>query len=295
MPAPLAATPSRDRGEGTVPVAVSLGALSTKKAKSLDLHVPSLRRRPPGVCGQVMWLGAAPTRLTRARGSDCCGDLLTPALPQDCQPPGTAGTPRAACVWSTSRIRFTPSEGLWGCWPPWSTASSWPEGPGSRPGPGRRRYGCRGSRDGHRPQALPVCSRAPPHSSHKSPCWAGGWGFSTRLSPWLGLPSTPLAGAPLPAVGSDMVLRPVLLRLREPDGGQLLPSSVCPEVAALTWRSLCPGWHPLLPSRQPRQLLQDHVPCLLSDSAPADLTVAPHRVTQGFAKGPRAWVGTTTV
>lgn len=49
MPAPLAATPSLGPGEGTVPVAVSLGALSTKKAKSLDLHVASLRRRPPGM------------------------------------------------------------------------------------------------------------------------------------------------------------------------------------------------------------------------------------------------------
>ncbi|XP_023601308.1 regulator of telomere elongation helicase 1 isoform X3 [Myotis lucifugus] len=49
MPAPLAATPSPGPGEGTVPVAVSLGALSTKKAKSLDLHVASLRRRPPGL------------------------------------------------------------------------------------------------------------------------------------------------------------------------------------------------------------------------------------------------------
>ncbi|XP_059560982.1 regulator of telomere elongation helicase 1 isoform X2 [Myotis daubentonii] len=49
MPAPLAATPSPGPGEGTVRVAVSLGALSTKKAKSLDLHVASLRRRPPGL------------------------------------------------------------------------------------------------------------------------------------------------------------------------------------------------------------------------------------------------------
>ncbi|XP_070275670.1 regulator of telomere elongation helicase 1 isoform X2 [Myotis yumanensis] len=49
MPAPLAATPSPGPGEGTVPVAVSLGALSTKKAKSLDLHVASLRQRPPGL------------------------------------------------------------------------------------------------------------------------------------------------------------------------------------------------------------------------------------------------------
>ncbi|XP_015423190.1 PREDICTED: regulator of telomere elongation helicase 1 isoform X6 [Myotis davidii] len=49
MPAPLAATPSLGPGEGTVPVAVSLGALSTKKAKSLDLHIASLRRRPPGM------------------------------------------------------------------------------------------------------------------------------------------------------------------------------------------------------------------------------------------------------
>lgn len=49
MPAPLAAPQSPGRREGTVPVAVSLGALSTKKAKSLDLHVPSLRWRLPGL------------------------------------------------------------------------------------------------------------------------------------------------------------------------------------------------------------------------------------------------------
>ncbi|XP_045433235.1 regulator of telomere elongation helicase 1 isoform X1 [Pipistrellus kuhlii] len=49
MPAPLAAPPSPARGEGAVPVAVSLRALSTKKAKSLDLHVPSLRQGPPGL------------------------------------------------------------------------------------------------------------------------------------------------------------------------------------------------------------------------------------------------------
>lgn len=67
MPAPPTAIPSPGRGEGMVPVAVSLGALSTKKAKSLDLHVPSLRQRPPGACGQVTGLRAAPTRLAAGK------------------------------------------------------------------------------------------------------------------------------------------------------------------------------------------------------------------------------------
>ncbi|XP_034495717.1 regulator of telomere elongation helicase 1 isoform X6 [Ailuropoda melanoleuca] len=48
VPAPLVAAPSVGEGEGTVTVAVSLGPLSTRKAKSLDVHVPSLRRRPAG-------------------------------------------------------------------------------------------------------------------------------------------------------------------------------------------------------------------------------------------------------
>uniref|UniRef100_A0A452VAL4 Regulator of telomere elongation helicase 1 n=1 Tax=Ursus maritimus TaxID=29073 RepID=A0A452VAL4_URSMA len=50
VPAPLVAAPSLGEGEGTVTVAVSLGPLSTRKAKSLDVHVPSLRRRPAGAC-----------------------------------------------------------------------------------------------------------------------------------------------------------------------------------------------------------------------------------------------------
>uniref|UniRef100_A0ABI7WUV4 Regulator of telomere elongation helicase 1 n=1 Tax=Felis catus TaxID=9685 RepID=A0ABI7WUV4_FELCA len=48
VPAPLLAAPSLGEGEGAVMVAVSPGPLSTRKAKSLDVHVPSLRRRPAG-------------------------------------------------------------------------------------------------------------------------------------------------------------------------------------------------------------------------------------------------------
>nr|XP_035941089.1 regulator of telomere elongation helicase 1 isoform X6 [Halichoerus grypus] len=48
VPAPLVAAPSLAEGEGAVMVAVSPGPLSTRKAKSLDVHVPSLRRRPAG-------------------------------------------------------------------------------------------------------------------------------------------------------------------------------------------------------------------------------------------------------
>ncbi|XP_059263414.1 regulator of telomere elongation helicase 1 isoform X1 [Mustela nigripes] len=48
VPAPLLAAPSLDEGQGAVSVAMSPGPLSTRKAKSPDVHVPSLRRRPPG-------------------------------------------------------------------------------------------------------------------------------------------------------------------------------------------------------------------------------------------------------
>ncbi|XP_047708844.1 regulator of telomere elongation helicase 1 isoform X7 [Prionailurus viverrinus] len=48
VPAPLLAAPSLGEGEGAVMVAVSPGPLSTRKAKSLDVHVPSLRWRPAG-------------------------------------------------------------------------------------------------------------------------------------------------------------------------------------------------------------------------------------------------------
>ncbi|XP_054433526.1 regulator of telomere elongation helicase 1 [Pteronotus mesoamericanus] len=49
MPAPLAAAPSPGEGEGAVLGALSLGPLSPKKARSLDVHVPSLRRGPAGL------------------------------------------------------------------------------------------------------------------------------------------------------------------------------------------------------------------------------------------------------
>ncbi|XP_045836162.1 regulator of telomere elongation helicase 1 isoform X4 [Meles meles] len=48
VPAALLAAPRLDEGQGAVTVAVSPGPLSTRKAKSLDVHVPSLRRRPTG-------------------------------------------------------------------------------------------------------------------------------------------------------------------------------------------------------------------------------------------------------
>ncbi|KAK2492595.1 hypothetical protein MC885_008183 [Smutsia gigantea] len=48
VPAPLAAAPSLGRGEGAVTVAVSPSPLSARKAKSLDVHIPSLRRGPTG-------------------------------------------------------------------------------------------------------------------------------------------------------------------------------------------------------------------------------------------------------
>ncbi|CAD7669125.1 unnamed protein product [Nyctereutes procyonoides] len=48
VPAPLLAAPSLGEGAGAAVVAASPGPLSTRKAKSLDVHVPSLRRTPPG-------------------------------------------------------------------------------------------------------------------------------------------------------------------------------------------------------------------------------------------------------
>uniref|UniRef100_A0A8C4N9M9 Regulator of telomere elongation helicase 1 n=1 Tax=Equus asinus asinus TaxID=83772 RepID=A0A8C4N9M9_EQUAS len=48
VPVPLAAAPSLSEGEGAVTVAVSPRPLSTRKAKTLDVHVPSLRQRPTG-------------------------------------------------------------------------------------------------------------------------------------------------------------------------------------------------------------------------------------------------------
>ncbi|XP_067564848.1 regulator of telomere elongation helicase 1 isoform X12 [Pseudorca crassidens] len=49
MLAPRAAAPSLGEGEGTASVAVSPGPLRTRKATSLDVHVPSLRRRHTGL------------------------------------------------------------------------------------------------------------------------------------------------------------------------------------------------------------------------------------------------------
>nr|XP_036862436.1 regulator of telomere elongation helicase 1 isoform X8 [Manis javanica] len=48
VPAPLAAAPSLGRGGGAVTVAVLPSPLSTRKAKCLDVHIPSLRRGPTG-------------------------------------------------------------------------------------------------------------------------------------------------------------------------------------------------------------------------------------------------------
>uniref|UniRef100_A0A673UVZ9 Regulator of telomere elongation helicase 1 n=1 Tax=Suricata suricatta TaxID=37032 RepID=A0A673UVZ9_SURSU len=48
VPAPLLAAPGLGEGEGAVTVAVLPGPLSTRKAKSLDVHVPSLRQKPAG-------------------------------------------------------------------------------------------------------------------------------------------------------------------------------------------------------------------------------------------------------
>ncbi|XP_058418254.1 regulator of telomere elongation helicase 1 isoform X2 [Diceros bicornis minor] len=48
VPAPLAAAPSLIEGEGASTVIMSPSPLSTRKARSLDVHVPSLRQRPTG-------------------------------------------------------------------------------------------------------------------------------------------------------------------------------------------------------------------------------------------------------
>ncbi|XP_066240520.1 regulator of telomere elongation helicase 1 isoform X1 [Saccopteryx leptura] len=49
LPAPLPAAPRPDEGKAAGTVAGSLQPLSSKKARSLDVHVPSLRRRPTGL------------------------------------------------------------------------------------------------------------------------------------------------------------------------------------------------------------------------------------------------------
>lgn len=63
VPAPLAAAPSLGQGEAA---AASPGPLSIRKAKSLDVHVPSLRRTPTGACGQLTRPGRG--RLEKAGG-----------------------------------------------------------------------------------------------------------------------------------------------------------------------------------------------------------------------------------
>lgn len=52
MPVPLAATPSQGLGEAAATLAMLPSPLSTRKAKSLDVHVPSLRQGPTGTCGR---------------------------------------------------------------------------------------------------------------------------------------------------------------------------------------------------------------------------------------------------
>lgn len=50
LPVPQAVTSSVSEGEAAVKEAtLSSHSLSTRKAMSLDVHVPSLRRRPVGV------------------------------------------------------------------------------------------------------------------------------------------------------------------------------------------------------------------------------------------------------
>lgn len=56
VPAPLAAAASLGQGEAAV-TAMLPGPLSTRKAKSLDVHVPSLRRTPTGACSWLTQLG----------------------------------------------------------------------------------------------------------------------------------------------------------------------------------------------------------------------------------------------
>lgn len=147
VPAPLAAAPSLGRGGGAVTVAVLPSPLSTRKAKCLDVHIPSLRRGPTGVCGR--WHAgpdahcpAEPEWRLGGPGSPHLAprqaSLPTHLFSQDHQPPGML---RAACVWSMSRGQSTPSGGLWGCWLPWSTVNSWRTGPGTRPSPRMRRCG----------------------------------------------------------------------------------------------------------------------------------------------------------
>nr|XP_019608929.1 PREDICTED: regulator of telomere elongation helicase 1 isoform X1 [Rhinolophus sinicus] len=73
VPAPLAAAASLGQGEAAV-TAMSPGPLSTRKAKSLDVHVPSLRRTPTGGPHTHAPTGLPAARDTEdAEGSLCVG------------------------------------------------------------------------------------------------------------------------------------------------------------------------------------------------------------------------------
>ncbi|XP_057359157.1 regulator of telomere elongation helicase 1 isoform X4 [Manis pentadactyla] len=70
VPAPVAAAPSLGRGGGAVTVAVLPSPLSTRKAKSLDVHIPSLRRGPTGFAAHTPVLSGPPAT-GDAEGSLC--------------------------------------------------------------------------------------------------------------------------------------------------------------------------------------------------------------------------------
>lgn len=217
LPAPLATVPSPGKGEAAA-VAVSPTPLSARKAKSLDVHVPSLRQRPTGVCRRVTWLARALLpeaggKLGLMAGAPSWGDPTHPlpevgptlVLPQDQQPPRTL---RAACVWSMSRRRCTPRGGPGGCWPRWNVASGGPGARGTRPCPGRTR-----------------CGLGAPHTTPRIPVSAGGRGLP-RACRCCEVPAS--AGAPRPGGFSA--------------GGHLAVAQSSPAqrpvTSGLTWSSL---------------------------------------------------------
>lgn len=238
-------------------MAVSPGPLRTKKATSLDVHVPSLRRRRTGACdwatrpvGAPQGGGRGASRRLVARWGrrpECPagggGHRHPRVLPQACWSPGT---PRAAFVWSTSRKPSRPGGGPWGCWPPWNTASSWPRGLGTRPCPRRRRCGTR--------MARPTWARAPLCSPLHTR-WSGGQGGFSRCL-------VVLCACPVPA---------------QPPALSWAPNTP----PCWTWSAHCPLL--LCPSLAPSGSLscgQDLLPwglCPEARSSPADLKLPTSR------------------
>lgn len=111
VPVPQALVPRAEEERSTAQDALVLGPmLSIRKAKSLDVHVPSLQHRPSG----VLLVGAV-----------LAGVVIRPAARHSSRAPcslphpqGQPATQRAACVWSTRKSLVQALGGQRDCWPP---------------------------------------------------------------------------------------------------------------------------------------------------------------------------------